>query len=260
MRSSAGTTVAAGATGTWLGAVVALPLLAVAWESVQSGPGGFWSAVTTGDAVATLRTTVLLSLLVTVINMGFGLLVAWVLVRDDFPGKRAIDLLIDLPFALPTIVASMVLVALYGRHGPLDLQYSAAGVTIALLFVTLPFVVRAVQPVLLESDADAERAAASLGAGGTTIFGTLILPALVPSLLTGAGLAFCRAVSEYGSVLLIGGMIPGRTEVSSGQIADLIGRGDRAVAAAVAVVLLVVSFALLTALKALAARSRGRAR
>ena len=142
----------------------------------------------------------------------FGLLVAWVLTRDDFPGKRLVDAVIDLPFALPTIVASLVMLALYGPNSPvgLHLQHTKWGVGIALLFVTLPFVVRSVQPVLLELDQEVEQAAASLGASNPIIFTKVILPALLPSLLSGAGLAFSRAIGEFGSVVLIGGAVPGR--------------------------------------------------
>ncbi len=144
-------------------------------------------------------------------NLVFGLLVAWVLTRDDFPGKRLVDAIIDLPFALPTIVASLVMLALYGPpNSPvgLHLQQTRWGIGIALLFVTLPFVVRSVQPVLLELDREVEEAAASLGANNWTIFVHVVLPALLPSLLSGAGLAFSRAIGEFGSVVLIGGAIP----------------------------------------------------
>ena len=169
------------------------------------------------------------------------------LVRDDFRGKAFVNALIDLPFALPTIVASIVLLSLYGPRSPigLDLYATRPALIIALAFVTLPFVVRSVQPVLEEVDREAEEAAASLGAGGWTIFRQIILPALYPALLGGAGLAFARAVGEFGSVVLIGGGIPRETEVASQYIAKQIEIDRPASAAAVSVALLCISFAVL---------------
>ncbi|MGB6206929.1 ABC transporter permease, partial [Mycobacterium sp.] len=151
----------------WLSVIVLLPLAAIVWQSVGGGWQAFWLAVTSNAALESFRVTLTISAGVTVLNMLFGLLIAWVLVRDDFPGKRLVDVIIDLPFALPTIVASLVMLALYGNHSPvgLHLQHTAWGVGVALAFVTLPFVVRAVQPVLLEIDHETEEAAASLGAG-----------------------------------------------------------------------------------------------
>jgi sulfate transport system permease protein len=194
---------------------------------------------------------------VTVINVVVGTLIAWVLVRDDFRGKRLVDAVIDLPFALPTIVASIVLLALYGPRSPVGLHLFATkpAVIIALLFVTLPFVVRSVQPVLMEADREAEQAAASLGAGNWTIFRRIVLPALVPTLLSGAGLAFARALGEYGSVVLIGGGIPHDTEVSSQYIAKQVETDRATAAAAVSVSLLLVAFAVLVLLRLVAKRS-----
>jgi sulfate transport system permease protein len=204
--------------------------------------------------------TLTISVGVTVINLFFGLLVAWVLTRDDFPGKRLVDAVIDLPFALPTIVASLVMLALYGPNSPvgLHLQHTKWGVGVALLFVTLPFVVRSVQPVLLELDREVEEAAASLGANNITIFTRVILPALLPSLLSGAGLAFSRAIGEFGSVVLIGGAVPGETEVSSQWIRTLIENDDRTGAAAISIVLLVASFLVLFILRAVGSRAAKR--
>jgi sulfate/thiosulfate transport system permease protein len=164
------------------------------------------------------------------------------------------------PFALPNIVASLVMLALYGPNSPIDvhLQHTQLGVTIALLFVTLPFVVRSVQPVLLELDAEVEQAAASLGANNVTIFTKVILPALLPSLLSGAGLAFSRAIGEFGSVVLIGGAVPGKTEVSSQWIRTLIENDDRTGAAAISIVLLVISFIVLFILRAIGSRAAKR--
>ena len=244
----------------WLSVIVLLPLAAIVWQSAKGGWSALVSAVTSPSALESFRVTLTISSVVTVINVVFGMLVAWVLVRDDFPGKRLVDAVIDLPFALPTIVASVVMLALYGPHSPIDihLQHTAYGVGVALLFVTLPFVVRAVQPVLMEVDLEAEQAAASLGANNATIFRTVILPALTPALLSGGGLAFSRAIGEFGSVVLIGGAIPGKTEVSSQWIRTLIENDDRAGAAAVSIVLLVISFVVLFILRGLGARAAKR--
>jgi len=244
----------------WLSVIVLLPLAAIVWQSAKGGWAAFVSAVTSPSALESFRVTLTISSVVTVINVVFGTLVAWVLVRDDFPGKRLVDAVIDLPFALPTIVASVVLLALYGPNSPvgIHLQHTAYGVGVALLFVTLPFVVRAVQPVLMEVDLESEQAAASLGANNSTIFRTVILPALTPALLTGGGLAFSRAIGEFGSVVLIGGAVPGKTEVSSQWIRTLIENDDRAGAAAVSIVLLAMSFVVLFILRAFGARAAKR--
>jgi len=193
---------------------------------------------------------VVASLLVAVINVVFGTLIAWVLVRDDFPGKRVVDGLIDLPFALPTIVAGLVLLALYGPQTPIgiDLAYTRTAVLVALLFVTLPFVVRTVQPVLMELDRDMEEAAASLGAGNVTIFRRVVLPNLVPAILAGTALSFARAIAEFGSTVLISGNIPFKTQVSAVQIFGQIESDNRTGAAAVATVLLIVALAVIVAL------------
>ena len=244
----------------WLSVIVLLPLAAIAWQSVGGGWDAFWLAVTSNAALESFRVTLTISAGVTVVNMFFGLLIAWVLVRDEFPGKRIVDAIIDLPFALPTIVASLVLLALYGNHSPvgLHLQHTGWGVGVALAFVTLPFVVRAVQPVLLEVDRETEEAAASLGANNATIFRTVVLPALTPVLLTGAGLTFARAIGEFGSVVLIGGAVPGKTEVSSQWIRTLIENDDRTGAAAISIVLLAISFIVLLVLRTVGSRAAKR--
>ncbi|OCB49160.1 sulfate ABC transporter permease subunit CysT, partial [Mycobacterium malmoense] len=184
-RGSAGTSLRFGVAVVWLSVIVLLPLAAIAWEAVGGGWEAFWSAVTSNAALDSLRVTLTISAAVTVVNLLFGLLIAWVLVRDDFVGKRLVDAVIDLPFALPTIVASLVMLALYGNNSPvgLHLQHTAWGVAVALAFVTLPFVVRAVQPVLLEIDRETEEAAASLGATAPKIFTSVVLPSLTPALL-----------------------------------------------------------------------------
>ena len=245
---------------TWLSVIVLLPLAAIVWQSAGGGWSAFWQAITSNGALESFRVTLTVSVVVAVINLFFGLMVAWVLTRDEFPGKRYIDAIIDLPFALPTIVASLVMLALYGPNSPvgISLQQTIWGIGIALAFVTLPFVVRSVQPVLLELDREVEEAAASLGADNFTIFRLVILPALLPSLLSGAGLAFSRAIGEYGSVVLIGGAVPGETEVSSQYIRQLIEFDDRTGAAAVSIVLLLISFVLLFILRTIGSRAAKR--
>jgi sulfate/thiosulfate transport system permease protein len=259
-RRGEGTSLRVGVAMVWLSVIVLLPLAAILWQSVGGGWQAFWLAVTSNAALESFRVTLTISAGVTVLNMFFGLLVAWVLIRDDFPGKGLIDVVIDLPFALPTIVASLVMLALYGTNSPvgLHLQHTGWGVGVALAFVTLPFVVRAVQPVLLEIDREAEEAAASLGARNATIFTTVVLPSLTPVLLTGAGLTFARAIGEFGSVVLIGGAVPGKTEVSSQWIRTLIENDDRTGAAAISIVLLAISFVVLFVLRILGSRAAKR--
>ncbi|QCH23260.1 sulfate ABC transporter permease subunit CysT [Mycobacteroides salmoniphilum] len=259
-RRYGSTSLRVGAASIWLSIIVLLPLAAIIWQSAGGGWTAFWNAITSNAAVSSFRVTLGVSFGVAVINLFFGLLVAWVLTRDDFPGKRLVDAVIDLPFALPTIVASLVMLALYGPGSPvgIHIQHTSWGIGIALLFVTLPFVVRSVQPVLLELDQSVEEAAASLGADNWTIFRAVILPALLPSLLSGAGLAFSRAIGEYGSVVLIGGAVPGETEVSSQWIRTLIENDDRTGAAAISIVLLIISFVVLFVLRTIGSRAAKR--
>jgi sulfate transport system permease protein len=241
----------------WLSIIVLLPLAALTVTSFDNGWSGFWDAITAPAAVDSLRITVLVSVVVAVINVVMGTLIAWVLVRDDFPGKGIVNALIDLPFALPTIVASIVLLSLYGPQSPIDIHLNATqpGLIVALAFVTLPFVVRSVQPVLIEADREVEQAALSLGADNWTTFRRIVLPILAPSIISGGGLAFARAIGEYGSVVLIGGAIPRKTEMASQYIQKQI-EIDRPVnAAAVSVALLVISFATLLLLRLWAERS-----
>lgn len=259
-RRSGTTSLRVGVATLWLSVIVLLPLAAIAWQSAAGGAHAFWLAVTSNAALESLRVTLTISAGVTLVNLVFGLLIAWILVRDDFFGKRLVDAIIDLPFALPTIVASLVMLALYGNNSPvgLHLQHTAWGVAVALAFVTLPFVVRAVQPVLLEIDRETEEAAASLGASGPKIFTSIVLPSLTPALLSGAGLAFSRAIGEFGSVVLIGGAVPGKTEVSSQWIRTLIENDDRTGAAAISTVLLSLSFVVLFALRVVGGRAAKR--
>ncbi len=223
----------------------------MASRSLADGPGAFLDAVTDPRALATLRVTVQVSVAATAVNVVMGTLIAWVLVRDDFPGKGFVNALIDLPFALPTIVASLVLLSLYGPMSPVGVTLNAtkAGVIVALAFVTLPFVVRAVQPVLIELDRDVEEAAASLGASNLVVFRRVVLPVLLPSILSGAGLAFSRALGEFGSVVLIGGNIPGDTQIASQLIREQIETDQPVDAAAISVVLLAIAFVVLFVLR-----------
>lgn len=236
----------------WLSVLVLLPLAALAVTAFEGGFAQFWEAVTAPTALAALRVTTAISAGVALLNAVMGTLVAWVLVRDDFPGKGLVNAMIDLPFALPTIVASIVLLSLYGPSSPVNVHLNATrwGVALALAFVTLPFVVRAVQPVLIEADRDAEEAAASLGANNRIIFRRIVLPALAPAIFSGTGLAFARAVGEYGSVVLIGGNIPRETQVVSQYIQQQIEVGRPENAAAVSLVLLFIAFVVLAVLRA----------
>jgi sulfate transport system permease protein len=244
----------------WLSIIVLLPLAALTVTALSGGLAGFWDAVTAPAALAALRVTLAWSGVVALVNVVMGTLVAWVLVRDDFRGKGLVNALIDLPFALPTIVASIVLLSLYGPYSPIGVQLNAtgAGLAVALAFVTLPFVVRAVQPVLIEADREVEEAAASLGAANPTVFRRVLLPTLAPAILSGGGLAFARAIGEYGSVVLIGGNIPGRTQVASQYIQQQIEIDRPLNAAAVSVALLLVAFVVLFVLRVLGGARRRR--
>ncbi len=242
----------------WLSAIVLLPLAAVTAKSLDGGTGTFWHAISSRQAVNALVFTVLVSLAAAALNAITGTLIAWVLVRDDFRGKAIVNALIDLPFALPTIVAGLTLIALYGHNSPVgvDVTYTRWAVLLALLFVTLPFVVRAVQPVLLELDREMEEAAASLGATPAQTFRRIVLPNLRPAVVSGAALSFARAVGEFGSIVLISGNVPFQTEVSSVYIFKLQESTDNPVpAAAVSVELLVVSLLVLIGIRTYERRS-----
>jgi sulfate/thiosulfate transport system permease protein len=232
---------------TYLSIVALIPLSAVLVRSFDSGLDSFWNAVTSPQAVASLRITLIASVIVVLINAVTGTLIAWVLVRDEFPGKGFVNSLIDLPFALPTIVAGLTLLAFYGPDSPIgvNLAYTQVSIVLALLFVTLPFVVRAVQPVLLELDREMERAAESLGASRATVFRRIVLPNLFPAIIAGAGLAFARAVGEFGSLVLITANIPFKTQAASVFIFSQVESDNTTAAAAVSVVLLVVALVVL---------------
>jgi sulfate transport system permease protein len=216
-------------------------------KSLDGGLSGFWDAVSDPEAVSALKLTLVISLVVTIVNALMGTLIAWVLVRDDFRGKGAVNALIDLPFALPTIVAGLTLLALYGPRSPIgiDVAFTRTAIVLALLFVTLPFVVRTVQPVLLELDREAEQAARSLGASEVRVFLRIVMPNILPGILSGVALAFARAVGEIGALVLIAGNVPFKTEAASVYVFSHIQSGDQAGASALAVVMLAISFGLL---------------
>ena len=235
---------------TYLSIIVLIPLAAVVWRSQSDGLSGFFHAITTPEAASTLKLTIVSSVLVAAINMVMGTAIAWVLVRDKLPGRTLFDTLIDLPFALPTIVAGLALLTVYGPNSPLgvNLAYQRAGVVVALLFVTLPFVVRTVQPVLMELDTEMEQAAASLGARPATTFVRIILPNMFPAMAAGTALAFARSMSEFGSTVLISGNIPFKTQVASVHVYNQLESDNVTGAAAVSTVLLIVSLVVLVAL------------
>lgn len=263
---------ALGLTLTWLSIIVLVPLASVFLKASNLSPAEFWDVVTAPRVVASYRLSFGASLAAAAINAVFGLMLAWCLVRYRFPGKRLVDALIDLPFALPTAVAGIALTALYARNGwigqllePLGIQvaFKPLGVLVALVFIGLPFVVRTVQPVLEDFDLEHEEAAASLGAGRWQTFRHVILPVLLPALLTGFTLAFARAVGEYGSVIFIAGNIPMVSEITPLMIITKLEQYDYVGATAVAEVMLLISFALLlliNGLQAWTARRTGRDR
>ena len=232
---------------TYLSLLVLLPVAALITNAFSGGWSEFWAAVTQPEAVAALELTLAISAIVAVVNSIAGLAIAFVLVRDDFRGKALLGALIDLPFALPTIVAGLTLLALYGVNSPfhVDLAGTRLGIAAALLFVTLPFCVRSVQPVLAELDAEVEEAAASLGATQRQVLRRVILPSILPAVLAGAGLAFARAVGEYGSVILISGNLPFKTEVASSWIFGLVQSDDNPAASSVSILLVTIALLVL---------------
>ncbi len=243
-----------GITVTYLTLLVLIPLSAVFIRSSGMGWEAFWFAITGRQVVASYKVTFGISFLAALTNAFFGFIVAWILTRYRFPGRRIFDALVDLPFALPTAVAGIALTALYARTGwlgqffyPLGVEtaYSQVGIFIALTFIGLPFVVRTLQPVLEGLDTEVEEAGASLGAGRAKVFVQIILPALLPALLTGFALAFARAIGEYGSVIFISGNIPLRTEITPLVIVKFLENYQYPQATAVAAVMLVSSFLLL---------------
>lgn len=258
-----------GFTLAYLSLVVLIPLAAVFIKTATLSLGEFWEIVSTPRVVATYRLSFGASLLAAAINVVFGVLLAWTLVRYTFPGKKLVDALIDLPFALPTAVAGISLTALYAKNGwlgqylePLGVKvaFTPLGVLVALVFIGLPFVVRTVQPVLEDLDVEFEEAAASLGATRWQTISRVVLPTLLPAILTGFALAFARAVGEYGSVIFIAGNLPMISEITPLIIITKLEQYDYVGATAVAAVMLIVSFILLLLINLLQAWTRRSAR
>ncbi|HOW61484.1 MAG TPA: sulfate ABC transporter permease subunit CysT [Candidatus Contendobacter sp.] len=261
---------ALGYTLVYLALIVLIPLSAVFLKSASLNWEQFWAVISAPRVLASYRVSFGLSLLAAAINAVFGLIFAWVLVRYHFPGKRLVDALVDLPFALPTAVAGIALTAIYAGNGwlgqwlePLGLKvaFTPLGILVALIFIGLPFVVRTVQPVLEDLDTELEEAAASLGADRWQTFRHVLLPVLLPALLTGFALAFARAVGEYGSVIFIAGNVPLVSEITPLLIITKLEQYDYIGATAIAVVMLIVSFILLFLINGLqfwANRSRAR--
>jgi len=240
----------------WFSLLVLIPLVAVLVQASAGGWSAYWDALTSPQTLAALKLTVGQAALVTAVNVIMGTAIAWVLVRDQFTGKQLLEVVIDVPFALPTIVAGLVLLSLYGPSSPLGLDWANTrmAVFLAFLFVTLPFVVRTVQPVLLELEQEVEEAAASLGANRLTTFRLIVLPSLAPAITSGAALSFCRAISEYGSLILLSGNLPYSTEVASVRIMSSV-EGDKLTeAAAVASILLVVALIVIITLDVISRR------
>src|SRR3954469_6139458 len=253
---SLGSALGLGVALTWFSVLVLIPLAMVVATAGADGWTGFWHVATNSQTFAAVRLTVVQALLVTALNVVMGTVIAWVLVRDRFPGKAVLDVVIDIPFALPTIVAGLVLLSLYGPNSPLGVNVAntRAAVFLALAFVTLPFIVRTVQPVLEELEADVEEAAASLGASRLTTFRRIVLPSLTPAIAAGAALSFARGISEYGALVLLSGNLPNRTEVASVRVLTYIENGDTTSAAAVAALMLIVALVVIVALDVLQRR------
>jgi sulfate/thiosulfate transport system permease protein len=255
-----GFNLALGFTLLYLSLIVLIPLSSLFFKTATLGWGGFYDVATSDRVLASLRVTFTTSFVAAVVNAFFGLIVAWVLVRYKFPGKRIVDALVDLPFALPTAVAGITLATLYAPNGwlgqyfaaqDIKVAYTPLGIVVALTFIGLPFVVRTVQPVLADVEAEVEEAAASLGAGRWDVFRRVIFPAIFPALLTGFSLAFARAIGEYGSVIFIAGNMPYISEISPLLIVAKLEQYDYAGATAIAVIMLLLSFSLLLAINAL---------
>jgi sulfate transport system permease protein len=232
-----------------LSVVVLIPIAALVGQATGAWQQGAWAALSNPQTLAALELTVGLSAVVAVVNVVVGTATAWVLVRDRFPGRGLIDAAIDLPLALPTIVAGLTLVALYGARSPIgvNIAYTRGAILLALLFVTLPFVVRAVQPVIQGLDLETEEAAHVLGARGWTVFRRVVLPELLPALLSGGVLGFARALGEYGSVVLLSGNLPFSTQVASVYIYGEVEQGSTGNAAAISLCLLLLTLLVLVA-------------
>ncbi|UDY23917.1 sulfate ABC transporter permease subunit CysT [Nocardioides sp. Kera G14] len=249
-KLSAGAGLSLGVAVLWFSLLVLLPLAAIIAAAAEGGWSNYADVITEPQTWSAVRLTVEQAGLVTVVNIVIGTIIAWVLVRDRFWGKSILGVVIDVPFALPTVVAGLVLLSLYGPESPVGVHaaFTPSAVTLAFAFVTLPFIVRTVQPVLEELDTDVEEAAASLGAGRGVILRRIILPSLVPAIAAGAALSFARAISEYGSLVLLSGNKPFHTEVVSVRVLSFIENGSNASAAAVASLMLAVALVVIIAL------------
>ncbi|MDO9100706.1 MAG: sulfate ABC transporter permease subunit CysT [Candidatus Nitrotoga sp.] len=255
-----GFNLALGFTLLYLSLIVLIPLSSLFFKTATLGWGGFWEVATGERVLASLRVTFVASFAAAVLNAIFGLVVAWVLVRYTFPGKRLVDALVDLPFALPTAVAGITLAMLYAPNGwighyfaehDIKIAYTPLGIVVALTFIGLPFVVRTVQPVLADVEAEIEEAAASLGASRCDVFRRVIFPSIYPALLTGFALAFARSIGEYGSVIFIAGNMPYISEIAPLLIVAKLEQYDYAGATAIALLMLIISFVLLLAINGL---------
>ena len=244
----------------YLSLIVMIPLAALLTNAFDGGLGSFWRAITQTEAIDAIRLTLLCSLSAALLNAVAGTATAWILVRDRFPGQGILNAIVDLPFALPTVVAGVTFYTLYGPLSPVDVNVTGSwiGITIAIMFVTLPFTVRSVQPVLESLTFNAEAAAATLGASSVRVFRTITLPTLMPSILTGTGLAFARAIGEYGSVVFISNNLPYRSEVASSYIFSLSTSGQTNEAASVAVLLLILALVVLGVFNVTATRMARR--
>ena len=259
-----------GFTLAYLGLIVLIPLSAVVWKTMDLSFAQFWAVISEPRVVASLKLSFGASLIAASVNAFFGLILAWALVRYEFPGKKIVDTLVDLPFALPTAVAGIALTAIYAKNGwigqylePLGLKiaFTPTGIMVALIFIGLPFVVRTVQPVLEDLDKEIEEAAASLGANRAQAVFKVVLPIILPALLTGFALAFARAVGEYGSVIFIAGNLPMVSEIAPLMIITKLEQYDYSGATSIAVVMLFLSFILLlivNSLQAWTAKRTGR--
>jgi sulfate transport system permease protein len=251
----------------YVGLMIALPILALSVRAFGDGLGSLWASVRRPDALYSLELTVLMALVMVIVNVVMGTLTAWVLVRYKFPGQSLVNMLIDLPFAVPTVVTGLMLVILYGPQSSVgrfltsngvEVIYAKPGIVLALLFVTLPFVVRSVQPVLMGLDKEMEEAASTLGANRWVVFRKVIVPSILPAVLTGAALSFSRAIGEFGSVVIVAGNIPMRTQVASVYIYGEIESDNPQGALGVSIVLLAGSFLVLILLSLLQRIGRSR--
>ncbi|MBN1196727.1 MAG: sulfate ABC transporter permease subunit CysT [Candidatus Aminicenantes bacterium] len=252
----------------FVGLLVVLPVVAISLEAFRSGFGSLWKQISHPQALAALWLTLRMAMIMVVINVVTGTATAWVLVRNRVPLRGLINALVDIPFAIPTVVTGMMLVVLYGPHSVLgallgrhgvEVVFSRPGIVLALLFVTFPFVVRAVQPVMMEMEGDMEEAASTLGAGRMRTFFQVVLPTLLPAILSGAALSFSRALGEFGSIIIVAGNIPMRTQVASVYIYGEIESGNPGGAMGLSVVLLVISLLTLLVLNLLQQRSQRHA-